>query len=388
MQALSSPGNLCILVVDDDPLIRDAIIRFIRPMGFNLLQAGNGSEALRLLDDPTTPPVGIVLTDIMMPYMSGIELLRDLRQNKPWIKVGIITGAATLDNSIAAINDGAYAYLLKPVFGEQVRDIVTKGVRQLEEQHFLQSNLDALKRRYALLETQLANGNEDMLTPEQNQVAGLIRGLRHELGNAFTAMKLNLSILETGELDSNLVREHLHDLSASVDEMMSLVSRLSQYPHHANNTQTVDLRDVLTTVADSMAGKLDTRIAQINTSIPPAEVNVFGSENDLVRVLAQIIENAAEANARRNGRFIDLTLETQPRIALITVTDEGPGFPPDSLDKLFSPHFTTKIQDGFMRGLGLGLFVAQATLNLYHGRIWAQNRPVCGASVYIELPLA
>src|SRR5688572_15850976 len=213
----------CILIVDDDRQIRDLLSRYIHSMGYSTLQAASGSEALNVLDDPTSPPVDILLSDILMPRMSGIELLQTIRQKKPDLPVALITGAATIDNSIAALNAGAYAYLLKPVQGKDVADVVSKGLQLVEEKRSRNSLESKLLERYRILEEQLMKLQENQHTGI-DPLGELIRGLRHELGNATTAIKLNLSVLEQEGRDSAVLREHLRDLELSTDELVSLVT--------------------------------------------------------------------------------------------------------------------------------------------------------------------
>src|SRR5215468_2411012 len=117
-----------IMIVDDDAQIRDILARYGRQMGHTVMEASNGVEALEALAD-SAKAVDLLLTDIMMPRMSGIELLKAAHEILPELPIAMITGAATLDNSIAALNAGAYAYLVKPVKGDEVRDVITRGLR-------------------------------------------------------------------------------------------------------------------------------------------------------------------------------------------------------------------------------------------------------------------
>src|SRR5258708_3171447 len=112
----------CILITDDDPLIRDVLARLIRQLGYRVMESSSGVETLRLLSEPASAQVDLLFSDILMPRMSGIELLQVVHEKHPDLPVAMITGAATLDNSIAALNAGAYAYLVKPVRGDEVRE--------------------------------------------------------------------------------------------------------------------------------------------------------------------------------------------------------------------------------------------------------------------------
>src|SRR5450432_3220985 len=151
-----------VMIIDDDAIIRDILVRIIKKLGCDTIEASSGSEALALLADPDNhPSIGLLITDIMMPHMSGIELLKAVHNLRPELPVAMITGAATLDNSIAALNAGAYAYLIKPVKGEDVRDVINRGLRLVDQVHTRQSLENELAARYQMLEDQLALLQDD-----------------------------------------------------------------------------------------------------------------------------------------------------------------------------------------------------------------------------------
>lgn len=382
----------CILITDDDPLVRDVLARLIRQLGYKAIESSSGSETLRLLSEPPSAQIDLLFSDILMPRMSGIELLQIVHENHPGLPVAMITGAATLDNSVAALNAGAYAYLIKPVRGDQVREVVEKGLR-VREQYRAQHSLEAeLMERYKALEeqlTQLQNNHYSQFGgPNADPLADLIRGLRHELGNATTAIKLNLSVLEEEGGNPAKLREHLKDLEASTDELVSLVTRLKQYPKQQSPHELVDLRQALVSLAETSTEKLERSHVQLDLDLPDDEIYVYGADLELIRVCSNILENAVEATARAEGKRVLISARLDADSVTITTSDEGPGFPHEMINELFSPGYTTKITEGMVRGLGLGLFIARATVNLYGGQIWLENRETGGAMVHIRLPLA
>ena len=374
------------MIVDDDAQIRDVLARYARQMGHSVLEGGNGVEALELLAE-TTNSVDLLLTDIMMPRMSGIELLKAAHELKPDLPIAMITGAATLDNSIAALNAGAYAYLVKPVKGDEVRDVIMRGLRLAEQVRARQTFETEFMQRYHLLEDQLAL-LQDERPPNTDPLADLIRGLRHELGNATTAIKLNLSVLEQEGGNSVILREHLRDLETSTDELVALIMRLKQYPRVQALNELVNLREAMNTLGMMVQEKLDENGINLTINVPDEDVVVHGRDLELIRVCGHILDNAIEATIQADGENVGIIIKADDSAVTITFSDEGPGFPENIPDEIFSPGYTTKITQGVVRGLGLGLFMARATVNLYGGRIWLENRVGGGANVYIRLPLA
>lgn len=142
--AASTGGEFRILVVDDEPAIRDFMAIAFADEGYHVEKAGTAEEALEILQ---RTPVDTVFSDIRMPGMNGVELLRRIRATYREIEVVIMTSDATVDTAIAALREGAYDYLLKPVDDVQILCALARRVkdkRDLIEQ--LRSKNQALTR--------------------------------------------------------------------------------------------------------------------------------------------------------------------------------------------------------------------------------------------------
>ena len=130
-----------ILVVDDEESIRTVLTEVLSDDGFRVTQAASGIEALAVLKDVPHP---LVITDIKMPGMSGIELLKKIRQSIPDTEVIIITSYASLDTAISALRYGAYDYLFKPF--EDIKLISAAAVRAIDKVRLTRQNQGLLKK--------------------------------------------------------------------------------------------------------------------------------------------------------------------------------------------------------------------------------------------------
>jgi len=110
-----------VLVVDDDPRMRAALEEAIRRIGFPVEACGDGVEAVGKL---ARAPYSLVVTDMKMPRMGGLELLREIRRRGTGQPVLVITGYGTVENAVEAMRDGAADYLLKPFSFETLRKAV------------------------------------------------------------------------------------------------------------------------------------------------------------------------------------------------------------------------------------------------------------------------
>src|SRR3982751_689701 len=125
--AAASRAETRILLVDDDPIILDALSRFLRREGYTVETAADGAQAIEML---AAAPFALVLTDVNMPRANGLEVLRAVRQNHPDVVVIVITGYGTIENAVEAIKMGACDYLTKPVIDDDIRVAVEKAVKQ------------------------------------------------------------------------------------------------------------------------------------------------------------------------------------------------------------------------------------------------------------------
>ena len=161
----STPDPLTVLVVDDEKGIRDGSKRIISRMGCDVLTAQNGDEGLTILDGND---VAIVLLDLKMPGIDGMEVLKRIQTMNRNILVIVITGFATVETAIEAMKQGAYDFVSKPFEPDQLRIVVNRAREKLwleKEREKLESerrqtlaDLGAEKSRIRTIIDSLPNG--------------------------------------------------------------------------------------------------------------------------------------------------------------------------------------------------------------------------------------
>lgn len=128
------------LIVDDEPRLRQVLTHLMRADGFRCIEAGNGVEALERL---SREAVTLVMSDMQMPKMNGIELLREVRARYPDVAVVMITGNADVEMAVGALSIGAMDYIIKPFHLEEVRARVAQA---LEKRRLILENRDYQER--------------------------------------------------------------------------------------------------------------------------------------------------------------------------------------------------------------------------------------------------
>ncbi|MBI5746234.1 MAG: response regulator [Nitrospirae bacterium] len=159
-----------ILIVDDEPLIRDILVRKLSNSGYRPVAVENAFEAL---DKMRATPFPVVLSDIMMPGIDGIELLKKLRACYPDTAVVMITAVSNVSAAVEALREGAYDYLIKPFNLEEVAFSVRNT---LEKRRLLLENRDYQENLEEVVQVQTAK-IRDLLTAEQHKTLELNKAL-------------------------------------------------------------------------------------------------------------------------------------------------------------------------------------------------------------------
>ncbi len=185
----NKPDTMCIMVVDDEQDIRDGSERILSRIGLRVLKASRGDEALEILGKES---VSIVLLDLKMPGMDGMEVLEHLRKIDQDILVIVITGYATVETATEAMKLGAYDFISKPFEPDQLRIVVNRALERIrltqaaakleQERRRTLSDLDAEKSRIRTIIEQLPNGM--IVTNTKGQVVLMNPAFRQLLGIA------------------------------------------------------------------------------------------------------------------------------------------------------------------------------------------------------------
>ncbi len=143
-------NKINILIVDDEPLIRRSLSEFLSLEGYTAGSTSNGVQALELLK---TYAADIVISDIKMPEMDGVELLRNIKKSHPNIQVILVTGYASIKSAVDAMKEGAYDYIIKPIIDNEIKIIIERIINQkqiLKENIMLKEELSAATKEKLL----------------------------------------------------------------------------------------------------------------------------------------------------------------------------------------------------------------------------------------------
>lgn len=366
-----------ILVIDDEEAARYGISRALSRPGYLVEEAADGLAAL---DKLTSFAPDVVVSDINMPGMDGLELLRRANQQSDPPPVVLITAYGSEQVAVEALRAGAYDYLTKPFELDELRHVVGRAVE---------------KRRLArqLKESQVALLHAERLASLGRLVAGVAHELNTPLGvlnsSADTVVRaaLRLHALAGSGPDPGLLEaleNAARHLRSACERIHSVVSRLAEFSQiDRAEFQPTSVVASVETVLDLMRYELAS-VAEIETEFGELP-EIHGSARQLNQLFLNLLLNAKEAIERGPGRgTIRIRTWSGQEAVHVEITDTGPGLPAVPTEQLFEPGFTTK---GAGLGAGLGLAICRQIIRAHGGNIRARSQEGGGASFTVTLPV-
>jgi signal transduction histidine kinase len=366
-----------VLIADDEPDIR----RFLRMQleNVDVIEASDGAEALELvrLRRPQ-----LALLDHMMPEIDGVEVCRLIRGNQMTRGVAVIILTARADEStkLSALEAGANDFLTKPFSTAELalrleNQIAMARVRRemVDLNNELHSALDQIKE------------NEVMLVRNEklSALGRMSAGIIHEINNPLNYASAGLHALETftrilPEKEQPDFVDILKDIREGVERVSQIVIDLRKFTRDDNATcGDADLAEIIGRAKRMVAHQAGKDIEFELTS--PQNAPITGNPNQLVQVFINFFQNSIDAIQMRlaahggaPGR-IDVAIDPAGEGWQITIRDNGIGIPPEDLQKIFDPFFTSK---DVGKGMGLGLSITHQILQSHKAVVEVDSRPV------------
>jgi two-component system NtrC family sensor kinase len=326
----------------------------------------------------------LVVTDLMMPEIDGLELTSRLRADPRTrhIPVLMLTARAALDDRVKGLETGVSAYLTKPFSPRELLTCARQLVRAEEETADL-----VLTRRMESVELVVAGLAHELNNPLNYVKTALVRvGLDVEQAAQLAghARSRALDVEEAAQLDRAVarVREMLQVSAAGLARIAGTVELLSRYGcgGFRRDLARLDAWEAVRTVVDVVLPATGRKVAVVLDLAGDGALECVPEEFN--QVLTNLVQNAIEAVADGSGRVrIAGTVEGDELV--IRVKDNGPGIPPDVQARLFTPFFTTKPAG---RGMGLGLTIVRRVVQGLGGTLQVQSAPGAGAEFVVRVP--
>ncbi len=357
-----------VLVVDDNPQIFKVLGRLLDENGCSPAIAQNGAKALDFVNKKLPD---LILLDIMMPGMDGLEVCKKLKQNPATKDIPIIFLTAKLEKEtiISGLELGAVDYVTKPFHNKELMMRISTHLKLKAVEKELKKTVDELKQ---------ANATKDKL----------FSIISHDLMTPFNTLISLSTILANEFLSADQTKKFINNILLASMRGYNLAANLLSW----SRTQTGKLK--VTHKKINLSAIVDRNLEFLQTQANAKEINLFSSientfvfadQNLLDTVIRNLLSNAVKFTPAK-GR-VEVFSHQKDDFVEISISDTGVGIKQEQLNKLFQEEVThtTKGTSG-EKGTGLGLMLCKEFVEKNGGLIGVESEEGKGSRFYIRLP--
>ncbi len=369
-------GKWNILLVDDEEDIREVLSMSLSDIGYQVFDARTGKEALRIFKEINPP---IVLTDIKMPGLDGIELLQEIKRGNPDTEVIMITGHGDMDLAIKSLQYEATDFITKPINVDAL-DIALKRVhdkitlkRKLKE---YTENLELLVREKTELQDHLSS------------LGLMIGSISHGIKGLLTSLDGGVYLLNSGfkKKDDAQIRDGFEDVKLISSRIRKMILDILFYAKERELAkETIDVLIFADSVANIIKPKIQNHPIAFVTDFKEAPQQFNVDPDFLSSALINILDNAVDAcleDESKDHYQITFGIKKDKEHTIINISDDGIGMDDNTKENLFKLFFSSK--GG--KGTGFGLFIASNIINQHGGTINVNSVKGKGSVFIIKIP--
>lgn len=388
-----------ILAVDDEKNNLNAIKRiFAKQKKHKLFFALSGEEALEQVkkENPS-----LVILDVMMPGISGIETCSRIKEIDKNIMVLIVSGNASVDDRLEAYNALADDYLAKPYDPDEL-------IAKVEILLRLYNAGQELKEINQNLEKTVKKRTEELVARERQAIVGkMVQGIVHNLRGPVYAAQGNAQLMEihfnsflesfsTMDEKTSSIVEKIQKHSSNVFEAIAKTSQLIdtlliQGGSNPNEIkQALDLNDLIEKELKFLQSETIMKHGvKVKMNLEADIPIINGIYSDFSQIFYNILNNACEAMKNSETKLITISTAYKSTGISISFSDTGPGIDPDKISLIFDPFYSTKTKSEESKsGSGLGLFTCSRLMAEYQGFIAVNNNKDKGTTFLVMIPLS
>lgn len=389
---------LHVLIIDDEPIIRLLIRDYLEDSGYLTREAENGKHGLEVFRE--TPP-DVVLVDLRMPEVDGLDVLQAITREAPEIPVIVVSGTGRMKDVIEALRLGAWDYITKPIEDmEMLEHAIGKSLeraRLLRDNRLHQEHLEeqVRQRTHALQQSearyrQLSEELEERVkqrTAELEFANKELKDFAYVVSHDLKAPLRGISHLAEWLVEDyahafdDKGREMIDLLSGRVKRMDSLIDGILEYSRVdriVHQAEQIDLQALLKAIIDSLAPPEHISIT-IDTTLPV----IVADKSRMIQLFQNLLDNAINFMDKPEGH-ITIRCEENEHRWTFGIADNGPGIDPAYHTRIFQIFHTLAPKDE-CESTGVGLTLVKKIVEFYEGRIWLASQPGKGSTFFFTL---
>ncbi len=377
-----------ILIVDDDEGMRDTLSDIFEEEGYSVGCASTGNEALKYISEEF---YNLALIDIKLPDVSGTELLEKVKRISADTAAILMTGYASMETSVEAVNLGAEAYIIKPLNIDEVKVSIR---RALDKQRLVMENrrlVEELKASNDKLREEIREKEALQATLVQSEklsgLGKLAAGASHEINNPLCVIlgrtQFLGGMLEKSSCDRR-IKEGLDVIEEEGKRIAGILENLDLYCRPSmHGFRMIDVNRTIEKTLSLVQAKSDVLNVKIETKFDASLPEVMADENGLMHVFMNLMRNARDAMPE--GGTLEIFTSRPPENSSVSIVfqDTGEGIPRENIEHVFEPFFTTRDPG---KGVGLGLSIAYQIVKEHGGDITVESEEGKGTTVTATLP--
>jgi signal transduction histidine kinase len=363
--ALSVVPHARLLIVDDEAAQMNALCQTLADAGYATTGFTSAHKALALLREQR---FDLVLTDLLMPEMDGISMLREAQAIDPDLLGIVMTGHAAIDTAIEAMKAGALDYVLKPFKLSVILPVLARAL-----------NVRRMRIEITQLQQRLREHVSELETANK-ELESFSYSVSHDLRAPLRAIS-SYSTMIVQDFATQMPSEAQHLLTKVTDnahrmgELIEHLLHFAQLSRQALARQAVDLSVLLREIVDDLCKEAGARSIDVRVGDLPV---IVGDAVLLRQVFVNLLSNSFKFTRQKARAVIEVGCRRQQDLTIYFVRDNGAGFDMQYAGKLFGV-FQRLHGSAEFEGTGIGLSLVQRIIQRHGGRIWAEAAPGKGA---------
>jgi signal transduction histidine kinase len=396
---MTSEAQPVVLSIDDDQSVRESLANFLEDFGFTVLQAGDGEDGLAVF---AANRPDMVLVDLRMPRMDGLQVLARVRELSPETPIMVVSGAGDIRDVVEALRRGAWDYLIKPI---QDMNILVHSVRTcLDRARLMRQNREYQQSLEESLDKLHRTQKEMIHSAKMAALGDLVAGVAHEVNtpigvcvtaSSFLAERTRQlrDLYEKGEMKRSDLEKYLalaEESSASVLPNLERAAELVQSfkkvaaDQSSEEKRPFELKSYLEQILVSLRPQFKRTPHTVHMSCPEG-LTLDSYPGAIMQIMTNLVMNSllhGFADGLPGEIFIEV--ETVGDAVALSYRDTGVGMDKEQRDRIYDPFYTTKRGSG---GTGLGMnIVYNLVTQTLKGSILLETSRGQGAVFLLTLP--